>query len=233
MSYSTLKLKGPVEVKIWTNSQGHALRQLPHQLALEFTPNQCIRFPFIDCRPNRQWNNTFFNEFENDFNDLSLTGQQRLSIIFLGDSEIREKPEIASTRIVNWAKKLVQMHENSDNLLVILGLLPLPGVMQKIVDCAEKTDEELAKVVALSTDRALATTLKIRSSFVKVSHGFCDQTTGLVMENPYFEPDRNRLSTAGAKRLAQIILTTSMHLVRVATGQFLPSTPPYFSINQN
>ena len=183
----------PIVVKIFTSSHGRPGRHLIQGLEKVFCQNSFMTFPSINFKPGRLVNYRLYNEVKRDFFRIPI-GEQRLTIIILGDNDLRVDLDQGMRRVSNYYKEIVKIYENSKHLLLLLGTLPSP-ISQKFTDrYSLKNDFRIQNLVEEQNSDHICF-LKTQTLFDRVG----------VPQKAFFEKDLTHLRPIGAEVLAKAV----------------------------
>ena len=206
----------PAEVVIWTSSHGTDYHHLPAELEKIYSKNtnmqEYLNKPLINAKPGRLMNSQFMQDFTSDFQTINPS-TTRLSIILMGDNDLRCLGVSGCYRVLNNTRKLIKLHENSQHALLIFGLMPSPATHHQTSGHADYCDFRVRKEI----ERAHEIDKSRNIGFVKTSV-FFDDPQGFIRNRYYFCPDGVHLKPAGAKCLAKNILNKSFSFLQVISG---------------
>ncbi len=206
----------PVDVVIWTSSHGTPFHHLPQELEKIYSKNVRMKAflnkPLFNAKPGRLMNSQFMFEFTHDFEriDPSTT---RLSIILMGDNDLRSLGIDGCSRVFNNSKKLISLHESSHHALLLMGLLPSPGTHLQTSGFADYCDFRVKKEVEKAHEKGDPEKL----GFVRTSVFFNDRE-GHIKHKIHFCLDGVHLKPEGARCLARNLLNKSVNFMQVISG---------------
>ena len=191
-----------MEVKIFTSSHGTEFHHFPQTLAQIFAENSFIQYPLIDAEPGRMFHATFFKKYKEDFEGIQNQDTPRISVIIIGDNNIRNEAFRGGFRILQMAGKLIELHKGTIHPLLFFGLMPSPITHCSTYQLAEYSDSRVEDLFK-AAQKESQTNGKL-FTFVRLSEFFEDE--GSVMRDLFFEKDKIHLNQKGAQTLAQQIL---------------------------
>ena len=206
----------PVEVVIWTSSHGTDYHHLPLEIDKIYSKStnmpEFLNKPLINAKPGRMMNSQFMKDFTSDFQTINPS-TTRLSIILMGDNDLRCLGVSGCYRVLNNTKKLIKIHEGTHHALLLFGLMPSPATHYQTSGHADYCDfrvrKEVEKAHVLGNPRNIG--------FVKTSM-FFDDPQGFIRNRHYFCQDGVHLKIAGARCLAKNILNKSLSFLQVISG---------------
>lgn len=205
-----MALSKPFEVKIWTSSHGTSYHHFPLNLEKAFRDStnekkdSLIQSPCVNAIPGRCLTKRFVEEVKTDLEKSDPLVRQ-MNIILMGDNDVRSLAFSGSYRVVSQIGKLIELHENTQNALILCGLLPSPATHMVTARLFDYTSSNIRNLC----DEAHTTPRGRFISYLKLSHLFNDQD-GLIDYLRYFEEDGVHLNPTGAYRLAQYLVHHAM-----------------------
>jgi lysophospholipase L1-like esterase len=201
-----MSLSKPFEVKIWTSSHGTDYHYFPSNLQKAFNENEnerknnLIQFPHVNAIPGRQTKDKFVSEFQHDFSNISQH-ERRINIFMLGDNDIRCNDHVGACRIERNVGKLIDLHRNSQHILVVCGLLPSPVTWNYNETLFNRVSNRLQSQIEIANTNSK----ERRFAFLKLMHIF-QNDEGLIDDDKFFEKDKTHLNHLGACQLAKHLI---------------------------
>ena len=220
MSSSCSPPSKPFEVMLWTSSHGSDHHFLPNEISNFYSKHQKMQSfmakPLINAKPGRLMNSQFIAEFTKDFESLDPS-TTRVSIILMGDNDLRSLGVNGGSRVLNNSKKLIELHKDTNHALLLMGLMPSPATHQQTDGHADYCDFRVRKEVAKAHETGNPRFI----GFVQTSTFFNDPE-GFIRNKLYFCLDGVHLRQKGARCLARHLMTKSLSFMQVISGILSP-----------
>jgi hypothetical protein len=210
--------RNPFKVKIWTSSHGLGSHHFPQALGAVFKNKGLLRLPEINAVGGRYLDSNFVDTYRRDFEE-STTYESRskclshMSIILLGDNNIRSHAVKGAFRVVKSIGQIIEIHQNFYYPLLICGLMPSPRTEAVTGILSEYTDDKLQeKVIELHSNP------EGRFYGYVCTTSFFTKITGPPVLNKHFSRDGIHLNEFGANVLALNLLSEANTLAKTVVG---------------
>lgn len=197
----------PFSLKIWTSSHGLRSHFFPQALTRAFEENELIKFPIVDAVGGRLIDQNFVDSYKEDFDKIRDSDEPRISVLLLGDNNIRSYANKGAFRVFKYTKQIIELHKNTCHPLLVCGMMPSPktiartGIISEYVD--DIIQEEITKLQSDPKGRFFG--------YVCTTSFFTDEE-GFIISKKYYSKDGIHLNQLGAYSLANNILANSKFL---------------------
>lgn len=200
------------QTKIWTSSHGTRKHFLPQSFEKLYMPNEFFAFPQIDAVPGRFLNEIFFDNYKKEFESyIQSNGRERISIIALGDNDLRLHAFRGSFHILKYTTKIVELHLGTCHPLLVFGLMPSPQTHAQTALLSEYTDHRVQTEIEKYQKKPEGKKL----GFVDTTAIFSDEE-GFLQHEYYYSRDGIHLSPEGAAQLAFSMIKNANILAQIS-----------------
>ena len=194
-------------VRLFTSSHGLASHHFPKALARVFKENSLIEYPVVDAVGGRVMHEDFVAYYKQEFEKIKQTRKPTISILLLGDNNIRRYAVVGAFRVYQHTKEITELHKGTCHPLLVCGLVPSPKTIPQSGILCEHVDDVLQKMINdLHCDPAGRL-----FGYVCTTSFFVDEQ-GFVIEKKHFAKDGIHLNELGAHVLALHLLANAKML---------------------
>jgi len=141
------------KITIWTNEYGSSQNFFPANLVEIYSHrhsnNSMFELPMVNAKHGRKLDDDFLLEYEHHFQNIP-TDEQHASILLLGNENVSMTPiwdANGQNDVIQYTRKILQMHEKSQHPCLVLTLVPLGRQDQFAFLTARQTDYLLGGLV--------------------------------------------------------------------------------------
>lgn len=191
-------------VRIFTSSHGLSSHFFPQALKSVFESRNLIKYPSVDAEGGRVFSDAFMDHYKLEFEKIKQAGEPTISILLLGDNNIRAQAVRGAFRVCKYTKEIIELHKNTCHPLLVCGLMPSPETWPKSLLLCEHVDDVLQETI----EQLHCNPAGRFFGFVCTTSFFTD-SEGFVISKKHFSKDGIHLNELGAHVLALNLLSNA------------------------